>query len=438
MARRHRETREVKLGRLIDGLRVVREGAQADETGWSSRGCSAFPQVGATLPTRKPIAAGGAAVMNLEPSFDRSTVLAIVASIFILVIGAIAYSRLPVAEYPEIAPPAVVIQTQYPGASAQVVADTVATPIEQEVNGVDDMLYMYSQSTSDGNLTITVTFKLGTDLGQGAGPGAQRGPIAEPRLPEEVRRFGVVTKKHSPNLMLVVFPDVARRHLRPALHLQLRAAARARQAAATGWRRRRSMYGVRDYSMRLWLDPDKIAMFGLAAADLLASVRSQNVQVAGGQIAEPPITDRAFQPIVTFLGRLRGRRVREHHRQDPPPTGGWCASRTSPASSWARSATRHRATPTSRPWHGSRPAAGNQRGGHRGEHQGSDGRDGRGSSPRASTTASTTTRPSSSPRSIAKLYKTLLEAIGLVVLVVILFLQTWRATIIPVVAIPCR
>ena len=242
--------------------------------------------------------------MNLSRLSIDQPVLAIVASIFILVVGAIAYSRLPIAEYPEIAPPAVVIQTQYPGASAQVVADTVATPIEQEVNGVDDMLYMYSQSTSDGGVTITVTFKLGTDPDKAQVLVRNAVSIAEPRLPEEVRRFGVVTKKNSPNLMLVVFlmsPDDTYDQLYISNYALRRVRDPLLRLDGVGDIR---MYGARDYSMRLWLDPDKMAEFGLAAADLLASVRSQNVQIAGGQIAEPPISDRAFQPNLTFLGRL--------------------------------------------------------------------------------------------------------------------------------------
>ena len=143
--------------------------------------------------------------MNLGRLSINQPILAMVLSIVLLIVGAIAYTTLPVAEYPQVAPPTVVITTQYPGASAQTVADTVATPIEQEINGVEDMLYLYSQSTSNGQLTITVTFKLGTDLDKAQVLVQNRVAIAQPRLPQEVQRNGVVTRKNSPDLMLVVF-----------------------------------------------------------------------------------------------------------------------------------------------------------------------------------------------------------------------------------------
>jgi len=242
--------------------------------------------------------------MNLgRLSIDRP-VLAIVLSIVLVVVGTLAYFSLPVAEYPQIAPPTVTVTTQYPGASAQTVADTVATPIEQEINGVEDMIYMYSQSTSDGRVTITVTFKLGTDLDKAQVLVQNRVAVAQPRLPDEVQRNGVVTRKNSPDLLLVVFmlsPDetydqlyisnYALRNVRDAL-LRLDGVGDIQ------------IFGARDYSMRLWLDPDRIASLGLTADDVLAAVRAQNVQVAGGLVAEPPIADRAFQPALTLLGRL--------------------------------------------------------------------------------------------------------------------------------------
>jgi multidrug efflux pump subunit AcrB len=143
--------------------------------------------------------------MNLGHLSIRQPVLAMVLSIVLLIVGGIAYQTLPVAEYPQIASPTIVVTTQYPGASAQTIADTVATPIEQEINGVEDMLYVYSQSTSDGALTITVTFNLGTDLDKAQVLVQNRVSTALPRLPQEVQRNGVVTRKNSPDLLEVVF-----------------------------------------------------------------------------------------------------------------------------------------------------------------------------------------------------------------------------------------
>ena len=143
--------------------------------------------------------------MNLGRLSINQPILAMVLSIVLLIVGAIAYTTLPVSEYPQVVPPTVVVTTQYPGATAQTVSDTVAAPIEQEINGVEDMLYLYSQATSNGNLTITVTFKLGTDLDKAQVLVQNRVAIAQPRLPEEVQRNGVVTRKNSPDILMVVF-----------------------------------------------------------------------------------------------------------------------------------------------------------------------------------------------------------------------------------------
>ena len=143
--------------------------------------------------------------MNLGRLSINQPILAMVLSIVLLIVGAIAYTTLPVSEYPQVVPPTVVVTTQYPGATAQTVSDTVAAPIEQEINGVEDMLYLYSQATSNGKLTITVTFKLGTDLDKAQVLVQNRVAIAQPRLPEEVQRNGVVTRKNSPDILMVVF-----------------------------------------------------------------------------------------------------------------------------------------------------------------------------------------------------------------------------------------
>ena len=142
--------------------------------------------------------------MNISRFFIDRPIFAAVLSIVTVILGGIAYRSLPVAQYPEVVPPTIVVQASYPGAPPEVIADTVATPIEQEVNGVEDMLYMSSQSTSDGQMTLTITFKLGTDLDKAQVLVQNRVAVAEPRLPEEVRRSGVTTTKSSPDLLMVV------------------------------------------------------------------------------------------------------------------------------------------------------------------------------------------------------------------------------------------
>ena len=243
--------------------------------------------------------------MNLGRLSINQPILAMVLSIVLLIVGAIAYTTLPVAEYPQVVPPTVVVTTQYPGASAQTVSDTVAVPIEQEINGVEDMLYLYSQATSNGQLNITVTFKLGTDLDKAQVLVQNRVAIAQPRLPEEVQRNGVVTRKNSPDILMVVFmlsPDDTFDQLYISNYALLQIRDQLLRLDGIG---DIQIFGARDYSMRLWLNPDKIADLGMTAGDVLAAIRAQNLQITGGQIAEPPIADRAFQPNLTFTGRLK-------------------------------------------------------------------------------------------------------------------------------------
>src|SRR5487761_2013956 len=243
--------------------------------------------------------------MNLGALSVNRPILAMVLSIVLLIVGAIAYTTLPVAEYPQVVPPTVVVTTQYPGASAQTVSDTVAAPIEQQINGVEDMLYLYSQATSNGQLTITVTFKLGTDLDKAQVLVQNRVAIAQPQLPEEVQRNGVVTRKNSPDILMVVFmlsPDDSFDQLYISNYALLQVRDQLLRLDGIG---DIQIFGARDYSMRLWLDPDKIANLGLTAGDVLAAIRAQNLQIAGGQLAAPPIADRAFQPNLTFTGRLK-------------------------------------------------------------------------------------------------------------------------------------
>src|ERR1700753_3292888 len=243
--------------------------------------------------------------MNLGELSITRPILAMVMSIVLVIVGTIAYTTLPVAEYPQVAPPTVVVTTSYPGASAQTVSDTVAAPIEQQINGVEDMLYLYSQATSSGQLTITITFKLGTDLDKAQVLVQNRVAIAQPQLPDEVQRNGVVTRKNSPDILMVVFmlsPDDTFDQLYLSNYTLLQVRDQLLRIDGVG---DIQIFGARDYSMRLWLDPDRIANLGLTSTEVLAAIRAQNVQIAGGQIAEPPITDRAFQPNLTFTGRLK-------------------------------------------------------------------------------------------------------------------------------------
>ena len=243
--------------------------------------------------------------MNLGRLSVNQPILAMVLSIVLLIVGALAYRTLPVAEYPEVVPPTVVVTAQYPGASAQTISDTVAAPIEQQINGVEDMLYMYSQATSNGQLTITVTFKLGTDLDKAQVLVQNRVAIAQPQLPEEVQRNGVVTKKNSPDILMVVFmlsPDDSLDQLYISNYALLQVRDQLLRLDGIG---DIQIFGARDYSMRLWLDPDKIANLGMTSSDVVAAIRAQNLQITGGQLASPPIADRAFQPNLTFTGRLK-------------------------------------------------------------------------------------------------------------------------------------
>ena len=201
--------------------------------------------------------------MNLGRLSINQPILAMVLSIVLLIVGAIAYTTLPVAEYPQVVPPTVVVTAQYPGASAQTISDTVAAPIEQQINGVEDMLYLYSQATSNGQLTITITFKLGTDLDKAQVLVQNRVAIAQPQLPEEVQRNGVVTRKNSPDILMVVFmlsPDDTFDQLYISNYALLQVRDQLLRLDGIG---DIQIFGARDYSMRLWLDPDKIAIAGL-------------------------------------------------------------------------------------------------------------------------------------------------------------------------------
>src|SRR3984957_18506665 len=228
-------------------------------------------------------------VMKFSHFFIDRPIFASVLSIVIVIVGLLAVFKLPVAEYPPVVPPTVVVKAVYPGANPKVIADTVATPIEQEVNGVEDMLYMSAQCASDGSMSLTVTFKIGTDLDKAQVLVQNRVAVAEPTLPEEVRRLGVTTAKQSPDITLVInlFSPSGRYdqvYVSNYAFLQVKdVLARLPGVGSI------IIFGARDYSMRIWLDPQKVAARDMTADDVINAIREQNVQVAAGQIGQPPI-----------------------------------------------------------------------------------------------------------------------------------------------------
>ncbi len=237
--------------------------------------------------------------------FIHRPIFATVLSILIIIAGVVTMVGLPVALFPEITPPTVQVQAFYPGASAQVIAETVGAPIEQQVNGVEGMLYMSSTSASDGTYRLTVTFEVGTDLDQASVLVQNRVKIAEPTLPEEATRQGVTTKKQSTNIILLVSlfsPDERYDGLYLSNYATLRLKDELSRIKGVG---DVTIFGSGDYSMRIWLEPRQLKARHLTTQDVLDAVREQNVQVAAGQIGQPPApAGQTFQYTVTTLGRL--------------------------------------------------------------------------------------------------------------------------------------
>jgi len=237
--------------------------------------------------------------------FVDRPIFAAVLSIFITLMGVLAYRSLPVSQYPEVAPPTVQVRAYYPGASAEVVADSVAAPLEQEINGVENMLYMHSQSTGDGHLSITITFALGSDLDEAQVQVQNRIALAEPRLPESVRRLGVSAQKNSPDILLVInlySPDDTYDRLYMANYAVLRLRDALARIDGVG---RVRLLGASEYAMRVWLDPDRVDAVGLTAGDVVRALRSQNLQVAAGVMNQPPNSGpEAFEIGVQTQGRL--------------------------------------------------------------------------------------------------------------------------------------
>ncbi|MCK8784358.1 multidrug efflux RND transporter permease subunit [Roseomonas sp. NAR14] len=367
----------------------------------------------------------------------RQPVLACVLSLVLLIVGGLSMLSLPISEYPDVAPPTVVVATQYAGASAQVVADTVAAPIEQEVNGTEGMLYMASQSTGDGRMALTVTFRLGTDPDRAQVLVQAAVASAGPRLPEEVRRYGVTTRKIATDRLMVIFvssPDQSLDQLYVSNYALRQVRDELLRIDGIG---DIDMQGARDYAMRLWLDPGRMAQAGVTAEDVVAAVQAQNAQVAGGQLAEPPVADQAFQPSLTFRGRLddpaefeaivirAGADGRLLRLGDVGRVELGAASYTTNSTLQGRPAVA--LAVTQRPGSNALATARQIRD--------TLARIERGFPPGiAAEIAYDPTRFVA--ESVRELVHTIAEAVALVVLVVLLFLQNWRAAIIPILAIP--
>ncbi|HUD86210.1 MAG TPA: efflux RND transporter permease subunit, partial [Xanthobacteraceae bacterium] len=243
--------------------------------------------------------------MRISHFFIDRPIFAAVISIVFVILGGVSFARLPVAQYPEIAPPIINVTGQYPGASADVVASTVVTPIEEQINGVENMLYMSSNSTADGRFAIQVSFELGTNLDIAQVQVQNRVAIAQPRLPTDVRNIGVQVVKASPDLMMVVHlysPDNSRDALFISNYATLEVTDPLTRVDGVG---SITVFGSRDYSMRIWLDPDRLQSLGLTATDVTNALQGQNIQVASGVLDQPPVAHQgAFQVAVQTLGRL--------------------------------------------------------------------------------------------------------------------------------------
>src|SRR5712672_1142421 len=243
--------------------------------------------------------------MKFSHFFIRLPIFAGVLSTIVFIVGLLAMGRLPISEYPEVVPPTIVVRANYPGANPKTIAETVASPLEQAINGVEESLYMFSQATGDGVLTLTVTFKLGTEIDKAEVHVQNRVPQSLPKLPEQVRRLGVTTVKQSPDLTMVVhlfspngrYDEV---YVRNYAVLQVKdVLARIPGAGDV------QVFGSGDYAMRVWLNPDKIASRNLTASDVVSAIREQNVQVAAGAIGQQPVGKPVdFELQINAKGRL--------------------------------------------------------------------------------------------------------------------------------------
>jgi len=375
--------------------------------------------------------------MRISHFFIDRPIFASVVSIVFIILGGVSFIRLPIAQYPEIAPPIININGQYPGASAEVVAETVVAPIEQQVNGVENMLYLSSNATADGKFSISVTFDIGTNLDIAQVQVQNRVSTATPRLPQTVQQIGVTVAKSSPDILMVVnlfSPDGSRDALFMSNFANLQVKDVLSRIDGVG---SIIIFGARDYAMQVWLDPDRMQSLNLTAADVTQALQGQNIQVASGVLNQPPVTEQlAFQIAVRTLGRL----------SDPAEFGNIVVKQT--ANAVVRIKDIGRAELAAQDYSSSSyldkdqsiALAVFQRPGSNALATGEAIRSAMATLARDFPLGVRHTiiyDPTTFIRqSVDAVVETIFEAMVLVVLVVILFLQTWRAAIIPIVAIP--
>ncbi|MCJ8157603.1 efflux RND transporter permease subunit [Sphingomonas sp. LaA6.9] len=376
--------------------------------------------------------------MRLSHIFIARPIFAGVIAVIITIVGAIAFFGLPVSQYPDVVPPTITVSTSYPGASAETVADTVAAPLEQEINGVDDMLYISSQSTGDGRLTVTVTFKLGTDLDQAQVLVQNRVALAEPRLPEEVRRLGVVVRKTSPSWLMAVnvySPDNSLDRAYVSNYVLSQVRDRLTRVDGIG---DVQLFGARDYAMRVWIDPGRASALGMTGGEIVSALRQQNVQVAAGSVGQPPYdTGAAYQLNVETQGRFKDpaefgniviktgadgqiTRLRDVARVELGAEDYGVNAYLSGQDSLVLGITQRPGTNALAAAEGilDEMEAASQK------------------FPKGMTYRVIWNPTEFISKSIEAVQETLLEAVLLVVLVILVFLQSWRAAVIPVIAIP--
>ena len=375
--------------------------------------------------------------MRISHFFIDRPIFAAVVSIVFVILGGVSFSRLPIAQYPEIAPPVINITGQFPGASAETVAETVVAPIEQQVNGAEGMLYISSNSTADGRFAIAVTFDIGTNLDIAQVQVQNRVATATPRLPQQVQQIGVTVVKASPDILLAVnlySPDKSRDALFMSNYANIQIKDLLTRVDGVG---SITIFGARDYAMQIWLDPNRLQSLNLTALDVTAALQGQNIQVASGVLNQPPVPDQlAFQVAVRTLGRLT----------DPAEFAKIVIKQTANAVVRIKDVGRVELTGQDYGSTGyldrdiSIVLAVFQRPGSNALTTGDNIRaamaDVSASFPAGLQYAIIYDPTQFIRQSVQAVIETIFEAMVLVVLVVILFLQTWRAAIIPIVAIP--